>query len=345
MRDEIQVSELLSRLREVPVLDVRAPGEYLAGHIPGALNLPLFDDIERARVGTAYKQQSPEVALLLGLEVAGSHMREYVEKSRALLGPDAKETVLHCWRGGKRSEAMAWLLRFAGFSVRRLHGGYKAFRQTSHEFFASQSFTLNIVGGCTGAGKTEVLRELAEMGEQVIDLEGMANHKGSAFGSIGELPQPTNEQFENELFLRLRVLDPSRPVWLENESKNIGRVYLPEAFWRQMRDSVLYSIEVDPAVRLERAIGYYAGEGHTAALLEAFGKIKKRLGGLEYQQAVEALEAGNILDAARIALAYYDKSYLFQLSQWPEDRAVKLEHCEDVRETANRLVTASRIVS
>ncbi len=345
MRDEIQVNELLARLREVPVLDVRAPGEYKAGHIPGAFNLPLFDDVERARVGTSYKQQSPEEAMLLGLELAGTHMRDYVEKARALLGTDTREVVLHCWRGGKRSEAMAWLLRFAGFSVRRLRGGYKVYRQTAHEFFDARVFTFNIVGGCTGAGKTEVLQVLAEMGEQVIDLEGMANHKGSAFGSIGEQPQPTNEQFENELFLRLRVLDPSRPVWLENESKNVGRVYLPEAFWRQMRDSVLYSIEVDPAVRLERVIGYYAGEGHTAALLEAFGKIKKRLGGLEYQQAVQALEAGNIRDAARIALAYYDKSYLFQLSQWPEDRAVKLEHCEDVRETANRLVTASRIVS
>lgn len=341
MGTTITVEELLARREEIPVLDVRAPGEFQAGHIPGALNLPLFTDEERARVGTAYKQQSPNAAMELGLAIAGTHMAGYIEETKMLAGPDQRDVIVHCWRGGKRSEAMAWLLEFTGFRVRRLSGGYKAFRQAATTCFEDPRFRFNIVGGCTGAGKTEVIIALGEMGEQVIDLEGLARHKGSAFGHIGEASQPTNEQFENELFLLLREMDPARHIWLENESKNIGRIYLPEAFWRRMRESKLFSLDVDSEVRLDRVIGYYTGNSDVEALKASFDKIHKRLGGLEYQQAVNALDAGNVRDAARIALAYYDKSYRYQLGQWPADRVIRLERCEDVRVTAERLMSTA----
>lgn len=338
----VTIEAWLAENRTARVLDVRSPGEFKAGHIPGAVNLPLFDDDERARVGTAYKQQSPEAALMIGLQVAGAHMTRYVEQARQLSDGGTREILVHCWRGGKRSEAMAWLLHFAGLPVRRIAGGYKAFRQAAATCFAHIPHRFLILGGCTGAGKTEIIQALAAAGEQSIDLEGLAHHKGSAFGSIGEDFQPSNEQFENELFLRLHDLDPTRPVWLENESKNIGRVYLPDAFWQHMRDAQLFSIEVDEMVRLERVISYYSGHGHLELLKDSFAKIRKRLGGLEYQKAIEALEHGNIHDAARIALAYYDKSYRFQLSQWPAERVIHLDRCENITETANRLVTASR---
>lgn len=338
MRLELTVDQLLSRYDQWTILDVRSPGEFATGHLPGAINVPLFDDTERARVGTAYKQQSPAAAMQEGLRIAGPHMAGYVEKAReAVRAGEGRDVVVHCWRGGKRSEAMAWLFNFAGLPVRRLKGGYKAFRQEAHACFADPRYVFRIIGGYTGAGKTEIIHALRGLGEQVIDLEGLACHKGSAFGNIGEAPQPTNEQFENELFFRLRAMDTTRPIWIENESKNVGRVYLPEAFWNRMRASILYAIEVSRDVRLDRVIGYYAEGDHVDALVESFGKIKKRLGGLEYQNAIDALGQGNIREAACLALAYYDKSYAYQLSQWPAERLVKMPPCDDVSAIARLL--------
>jgi len=338
MYPELTIEELLSRYGHWTILDVRSPGEFAAGHLPGAFNVPLFDDAERARIGTLYKQQSPAAAMKEGLRISGQHMADYVERARdAIQAGEGREVVVHCWRGGKRSDAMAWLFNFAGLRVRRLKGGYKSFRQEAQACFADPRYTFRIVGGFTGAGKTEVIHALRDLGEQVIDLEGLACHKGSAFGNIGEVPQPSNEQFENELFFQLMRLDPARPIWLENESKNIGRIYLPEAFWRRMRESRLYAIDVDRDVRLERVIGYYAEGNHTDSLVEAFGKIKKRLGGLEYQNAIDALSQGNIREAACLALAYYDKSYAYQLSQWPGERLVMMPPCDEVPAIARQL--------
>jgi tRNA 2-selenouridine synthase len=305
---------LLSGVRSYPLLDVRTPAEFALGHIPGAMNLPLFTNEERAEVGTLYKQQSPEAAFLRGLELAGSHMRWYVEEAMRL-APE-KKVRLHCWRGGQRSSSLGWLLQQAGFQVEVVEGGYKAFRQAGRQLLSNWSRPLLILGGPTGAAKTEVLKVLARRGETVVDLEGLANHKGSSFGALGEEPQPTVEQFENDLFSLFASLDPDdhRPVWLENESRAIGRVYIPQELWLKMRQSPLLILDTPLEWRVDHLVAVYA-RASRQELVESFERISKRLGGQHVQAALDALKANDHATAARIALRYYDKAYAYSLER------------------------------
>jgi tRNA 2-selenouridine synthase len=338
MNEAVSIEDMLTRWDDWQIIDVRAPGEFTNGHIPGAVNIPLFDDEERAIVGTLYKQKSPEAAFREGLKIAGSKMIDLVDAVKPFKNNPEKKMLIHCWRGGKRSRAMEWLFSFSGIETYRLEGGYKSYRGKVFSFFEENPFSFKILGGCTGAGKTEILENMSNKGEQVIDLEKLAHHKGSAFGSIGEEEQPSTEQFENNLFLAFQSLDPRKPVWLENESKSIGRVYIPEGLWRDMRDSILYAIEVDKEVRINRALKYYCEPVDIELLKSSFDRIRKRLGGLDYQLALKALEQRDLYTAAEIALSYYDKSYTFQLASWPQKKVVHLGSCNDVMETANRLM-------
>src|SRR5687768_11630406 len=212
MNDVVGIDDILRNIGQWQIIDVRSPGEYESGHIPGAINIPLFDDEERARVGTLYKQTSPESAMQEGLEIAGPKMAWYLESAKPLLKESDKNILIHCWRGGKRSGAIHWLFNFSGIKSYRLEGGYKSYRNSAHAFFNDHTFDFRILGGYTGSGKTEILKELAKHGQQVVDLEKLAHHKGSAFGSIGEEKQPTNEQFENDLFAAFSTLDPAKPI-------------------------------------------------------------------------------------------------------------------------------------
>ncbi len=338
----METREVLALLDQWQVVDVRSPGEYEDGHIPGAINLPLFSDEERAKIGTLYKQASREAAMDAGLAIAGGKMKSLVRQGRALAQNSESKILIHCWRGGNRSKAVEWLFRFAGIEVTRLAGGYKSFRSALHAFFNENDFELFIVGGCTGAGKTEILELLRQAGEQVIDLEGLAHHKGSAFGSIGEEEQPTNEQFENDLFCEFIKFDPYRPVWMENESKNIGKTYMPEGLWDKIRTSTLFAIEVNEEARLDRALRYYSESVDIAALKDSFGRIRKRLGGLAFQQSIQALDKGDLRTAAGIALKYYDKSYRFQLANWPAEKVIPFPECNDVEANTQQLLNYSR---
>jgi tRNA 2-selenouridine synthase len=322
---KLEVKEFLFEVRNRPLLDVRSPGEYLQGHIPGSISFPLFSNEERAKVGTRYKQVGKESAFLLGLKIVGPKMADFVKKA-IRLAPDRKIAV-HCWRGGQRSGSIAWLLQQAGFEVVVLNGGYKAYRQYILDSLSTITFQINVVGGKTGVGKTRVLNALSDLGEQVLDLEFLANHKGSAFGFIGELPQPTPEQFENILWDNLASLDLNRRLWVENESRSIGRVYIPEGFWKQMKLSPLFHIEIPQADRINNLLKDYVLED-TPALKIAFEKIAPKLGGLRFKQALEALDAGHFSQAAALALEYYDKTYQHCLDQniSPQIRRLDFSH-------------------
>ena len=298
-----------------PILDVRAPIEFAQGHVPGALNLPLFSDEERARIGTTYKQVSQDRAVHLGLEFFGPNMSAMIKKAQKLA--PGKEVRLHCWRGGMRSGAVMWLLELAGFKVHLLDKGYKDYRRAVLASFDTPR-QWRVLGGLTGSGKTDVLHQLAAHGKPVLDLEGLAHHKGSAFGAIGQPAQPTQEQFENNLAAALAALPTDMPVWVEDESRQIGRLTIPPALFGQLRTAPRWVLEVPRAARVAKLAAEYGAEDPTE-LVAAIERLHKRLGGLATQQAQAAVAAGDFPLMVELVLDYYDKTYTYGLAQRPDE--------------------------
>lgn len=312
----ISIEEFLEKSANHPVLDVRSPGEFSHAQIPGAHSLPLFSDEERKIVGTAYKQQGREQAIKIGLDYFGVKMRAMVEEvekitSNGQLAPgnsqaSPKTVLVHCWRGGMRSAGVAWLLDLYGFEVYTLAGGYKTFRSWVLGHF-EKNYSMKILGGYTGSGKTAILQELKKQGQPVIDLEGLANHKGSAFGGIGMPPQPSAEMFENLLAIELwRHKDQA--FWLEDESQRIGVLNIPPVFWKAMRTQPLFFVDVPFHERLQYIISEY-GRCDKERLLLSIERIQKRLGPLETKNAKAHLERDEIDHCFGILLLYYDKHY------------------------------------
>ncbi|HMP85767.1 MAG TPA: tRNA 2-selenouridine(34) synthase MnmH [Lacibacter sp.] len=309
----LAITAFLELSQQHPVLDVRSPAEYAHAHIPGARSLPLFTDEERKVVGTLYKQKSREEAIKAGLDYFGGKMRPMVETVEDLFpkqAPGERTVLVRCWRGGMRSAGVAWLLDLYGFRVYTLQGGYKAWRRWALEQF-ERPWPLRILGGYTGSGKTEVLLRLQRQGQPVIDLEGLAHHKGSAFGNIGLPPQPGQEQFENKLAWSLWQVSrqhPGAPIWVEDESQRLGDVNLPIVFWKQMRDQPLWFLEIPFEARLQHIVQEY-GALDRERVVNAILRIKKRLGGLETKEALLALVEDRVADSFRILLTYYDRWY------------------------------------
>ena len=292
-----------------PILDVRAPAEYAQGHIPGALSLPLFSDEERARIGTTYKQVNPEKAVLLGLDFFGPKMRTMVEQAKKLA--PGQEVRLHCWRGGMRSGAVQWLLELGGLHVNLLDKGYKDYRHWALAEMARPR-QLRVLGGSTGSGKTAVLHALAAQGEPVLDLEGLANHLGSSFGALGQPPQPTQEQFENDLAAVLATLPDDRPIWVEDESRSIGSLGIPNDFFAQMQAAPLLVLDVPREARVQYLAADY-GRHDAGELASAVLRLRKRLGGLVTKEALGAIAENDMPRMVELVLAYYDKSYGYGL--------------------------------
>ena len=322
MKQIITIDFYFENLEHIPVIDVRSPGEFAKGHIPDANNIDLFTDEERAIVGTAYKKKSKERAIDLGYEFVNPKLNDFITKSIAI-APE-KEVVVHCWRGGMRSSAFANHLIENGFEkVYVIEKGYKAFRNYVLRFF-EQPFNLKILGGYTGTGKTEILHFLENKGQQVVDLEGLANHRGSAFGGIDLPPQPTTEQFENNLFSIVQSLNPNLPIWVEDESKIIGNVSIPDLFYFKMRDMPVYFLDVPLEKRIQHLVDTYANLSQDK-LADAISRIGKRLGYDKAKFALDALENKNYYKVVEIILFYYDKYYLSGLQKRQESSIQKLE--------------------
>ncbi len=288
------------------LFDVRTPKEFAEGHIVSAINLPLFTDEERAIIGTTYKRRGKQAAVLQGLGFSGPRMETLVRQ--ALRHVQGEAAYIYCWRGGMRSSSVGWLLAQAGMETNVITGGYKAIRKSMHRYIESNDWKFVLLGGRTGSGKTHILHRLRKAGEQVIDLEGLANHKGSAFGWIGESKQPTTAHFFNMLYEELSTMDLKLPIWIEAESSNIGKVNIPDVFWAKMSEAPRIDICVPDKIRLEHLVEDY-GTYSLEDLAKAFETIKKRLGGKDFNQALEYLRQGALSEAAAIALRYYDKTY------------------------------------
>lgn len=312
MFKEISILQYLESGQKVQIIDVRSPKEYQHAHIPGAKNLPLFDDTERAIVGITYKQEGREQAIIKGLDIVGPKMAAMVTEIKSLVQEDTK-IILHCWRGGMRSKSVATLFSFCGIPTEVIKGGYKAYRRQVQKLFA-QKFDFFILGGRTGSAKTKILQALNTKQEQVIDLEKLANHKGSAFGDLGEKPQPSTEMFENLFFEELRNLNSEKRIWLEDESHLIGTVFIPESIWQQMRVAPVIYCNFPMDERIKFLVDTY-GNFNKEGVIHAVNKIAKRLGGQHAKAALEYYEGGNLFEATKIVLVYYDKSYNYGLSQ------------------------------
>ena len=420
---KLGINEFLALAAKHPVLDVRSPGEFKHAHIPGAYNLPLFTDEERKVVGTAYKQQSRQAAIKIGLDYFGGKMRKMVEEVEGIVkksesrevgksesesgspedrkterlideetnnletflnkksdintqGPrtsglpdfptpfptsglsdfptlsetSAPRTILvHCWRGGMRSAGVAWLLDLYGFKVYTLVGGYKKFRHWVIEKY-SQPNPYKILGGYTGSGKTYVLDALRKVGQPVIDLEGLAKHKGSAFGSIGMPEQPTQEMFENLLGLEIdRItktnqsdLSKQEPIWLEDESQRIGLVNIPPVFWTRMRQSEVRFIDIPFEERLKHIVKEY-GVLDKQRMMDAIQRIQKRLGPLETKTSLQMLQDGDTEGSFRILLKYYDKWYTKGLNNREQlNELLHVTLCSEVNAEANAQILLSK---
>jgi tRNA 2-selenouridine synthase len=318
---EIDIEEFIGS--DVPLIDVRSPGEYAQGHIPGGVNIPLFSDEERAAVGTVYTRDSREKAIELGYSYVYPKMNDFISQTSEVVH-DGK-VAIHCWRGGMRSHAFAEHLNKNGFGeVMVIRSGYKSYRNHVLAFFRTPLF-LKIIGGYTGSGKTHIIRYLLRHGYQALDLEAIANHKGSAFGSIGQ--QPTTEQFENDLFEKFHRLDLSKPVWLEDESRNIGGVNIPRDLYLQMAESDVYFLEIPRNVRSEHLVNEYIGQ-EKEHLAENIRRISKRLGGENAREALHLLTENRMVELASLILGYYDKTYQRGLEFHTKGKIIRLQCAE-----------------
>ncbi|NVJ86981.1 MAG: tRNA 2-selenouridine(34) synthase MnmH [Algoriphagus sp.] len=317
----ISLSEFLELRKTLPIVDARSEGEFSHSHIPEAVNIPILNDKERKAIGTLYKQEGSEKATIKGFELVGPRFH-LIQKEAIRLFTNRK-IILYCWRGGMRSQILSWLLGMVGFEVFRLKGGYKTYRNFTYEEVRKKR-NLIVLGGKTGTAKTLLLQHLKEAGEQVVDLEQLAHHKGSAFGGIGQSPQPSVEQFENKLAEILLLLNSDPPIWVENESRKIGRIILPDLFFSQMQKSPHLDISKSDQERIKHIESEYA-ELPKEELKQAVKKLSKKLGGLRTKEALEAIEEGDHPRWIQNLLTYYDKAYEFELEKHPKEDTLNLD--------------------
>ncbi|UWG98640.1 tRNA 2-selenouridine(34) synthase MnmH [Dehalobacter sp. DCM] len=336
MLQDILVEEL-SKLADAVYIDVRSEHEYSDGTIPGAVNVPIFNNEERAQIGTIYSQESPKKAMELGLEIASRKLPVLYKQVEEIAGK--KPILMFCWRGGMRSKSVAAVLDVMGLHVYRLTGGYKAYRQKVVSFFENECDQhIVVIKGNTGAGKTELLAGLKEHGYPVIDLEGLSNNRGSVFGHIGLGTQPSQKQFESMLYDEIERYKDYSYLIMECESRRIGRVSVPGTVFQAMQEGtniLLYDTLENRAKRLCRV--YTENVEMMDELQAALERLKKTIGKVKLSQLNELLSKKAYTEFAQYLIAdYYDhlygypneKSEAFSLSVSHEAPQVALREVE-----------------
>jgi tRNA 2-selenouridine synthase len=294
------------------VIDARTPAEYALDHIPGAVNAPVLDDDERARVGTLYKQVSPFEARKLGGALVAKNVARHLETVFKDAPKDWKPLV-YCWRGGKRSGAMAHILREVGWPAETLPGGYRAYRRWVVEQLLDipARLELRIIHGPTGSGKSRFLAALGRAGAQVLDLEALAAHRGSVLGGLPERPQPAQKWFESQLLAALQAFDTAQPVYVEGESKKIGELQVPDALMGRMRASPCVILETDVETRVTLLLDEYQHFTLDRTALDAQLDCLVALHGRERIREWKGLaQRGEWRDfVRRLLLQHYDPAY------------------------------------
>lgn len=302
------------------IIDVRAPIEFKKGHIANAINVPLFEDIERAEIGTLYKQQGKDIAVTRGLEIVSPKLVPFVNQVKKL--SSSKKIFVYCFRGGMRSNSFAWLMNTSGLDATILEGGYKNYRNHVLNYFEREK-KLVVLGGMTGSGKTDLLKNIKHNNFQIIDLEALANHKGSAFGSINEEKQSPQQVFENNLFYALNLLDEDKHILVEDESQSIGFNKIPRGFWLQMKKAPIIKLEVPFEWRVQKLVQDYTTT-NIEALKICIKKIEQNLGTQNANLCLNYLDENNLTEVARLTLKYYDKAYSFTYNKKTSQQIIPL---------------------
>lgn len=318
--ESLCVKDFLSKAKNRLIIDVRAPVEFKKGHVPGAINIPLFDDLERAEIGTLYKANGREEAIMKGLEIVSPKLTGFIQETRK--NTAEKEIFVYCFRGGMRSNSFAWLLKTAGLAPVIMQGGYKAYRNFVLNFFKNE-FPMMLLGGATGSGKTEILQVLKNK-IPLIDLENLARHKGSAFGGINQPPQLPQQQFEHLLFLSLSEISMGERILAEDESMSIGYNKIPYPFWLQMKAAPIIKIMVPFDLRVQRLVRDY-GNADKSLLAKSVSNISQQLGPAIFKECMLLLEQNKLSEVASLTLKYYDKAYNYNHTKQNITRIIPIE--------------------
>lgn len=303
------------------IIDVRSESEFAEDHMPGAINLPVLNDAERAKVGTLYKQVCPFEARKVGASLVAQNIAQNLD--RHFVAKDKNyHPLVYCWRGGQRSNSMALVLSQIGWSVTVLEGGYKTYRTYVRDQLEQlpEQFTYQVLCGLTGSGKTHILRKLAAQGVQVLDLEGLAKHRGSLLGQEWEgkpSPQPSQKQFESLLLQQLQCFDTGEPVWVEAESNKIGQIYLPSSLWQQMKQASCVEVQLPQATRIEWLLQEYPHlVTHPDLLKRKLERLKSRYGWEKINEWYRLINAGQWHTLVGDLLTYhYDPTYTQSMGQ------------------------------
>ncbi|WP_226038048.1 tRNA 2-selenouridine(34) synthase MnmH [Aquibacillus saliphilus] len=345
MFNDIDINHLsdLQQKQEIAMIDVRSPSEFNHSTIPGSINIPIFTDEERAEVGTLYKQAGPDVATERGLEIFSKKLPEFMKEFRALCEPK----VVFCWRGGMRSKTAATMIDLMGMDVFRLEGGIRSYRNWVVDSLATFTSTPDtyVLNGYTGTGKTILLNKLHDVNYPVIDLEGLAKHRGSIFGQIGL--EPSNQTTFDTLILNdLLRLKQAPYLLLEAESKRIGKVVLPDFLLKKKEEGIQLFVEMPREERVQNIIEEYQPWNYYDEFIRAFQIIKKRVHTPIAKQIEMDLEAENYTSAIHLLLEYYyDPKYEYSKNQYPEERThiIKAKNVDEAFIALQDFLTGAKV--
>ena len=328
-----------------PIIDVRSPSEFYQGHWPGAVNIPLFSDSERETIGKSYKKESRLKAILQGLKVTipnAKNLLEIILQITTKKEGKNKSLRIYCWRGGMRSSAFAWLARTIGIRTYLLKGGYKNYRKWVLNQFEAD-LPIRLLGGKTGTRKTDLLNYINEENIHVIDLEGIANHRGSSFGSLGMKEQPSTQQFENIIAESLYNFHKNNAteIWLEAESSNLGKCRIPNSLYKKMKKAPILEIIKDKKERVKNLVNIYSQNSQTE-LKDAVNRISKRLGPQRTKEALTAIERKEWSQACESMLDYYDKCYEYELKKSNNINSINLSGL-NLKSSLNKILNENLI--
>jgi len=294
------------------IIDVRSPAEFALDHIPGSINYPVLNNEERAQIGTLYKQVSPFAAKKLGAAMVSRNIAQHLEQSM-LDHPREWRPLIYCWRGGERSGAFTHVLNRIGWKAMQLEGGYQGFRRIVIDDLdlAAKQFQFQVICGMTGTGKTRILHELQSLGAQVLDLEGLAIHRGSVLGNEPDSEQPSQKGFETALWNALQSLDPSKPVFIESESKKVGGVHIPDALMETIRNGLCIELRSSLPTRVSWLLHeYHHFLENTAQFKEKLGLLTTRYGKVQIAEWFNQIDAGDFNPLVTdLLVKHYDPAY------------------------------------